>query len=68
MQGFPNSGKGWGKVNSSQWGGENWKLYWWDFLKDEENLRMSDFANLNFFQSQKQLSVNAECQLKSKLT
>ena len=26
--GFPNSGKGWGEVNSPQWGGENQKSYW----------------------------------------
>ena len=27
MQGFPNSGKGWGEVKSPQWGGENQKFY-----------------------------------------
>ena len=27
MQGFPNSGKGWGEANSPQRGGENRKFY-----------------------------------------
>ena len=38
------------------------------FLPGEGNLRRSEFGNLNHFQSQKQLSVNTEHQLKSQLT
>ena len=51
--GFPNSGKGWGEVNSPQWGGKNQKCYWGGgfFLPGEGNLRMSDFDNSNLFQS-----------------
>ena len=37
------------------------------FLPGEGNLRRSDFDNSNLFQSLKQLSVNTEHQLKSKL-
>ena len=56
MQGFPNSGKGWEEVKSPQWGGENQKFYCGRkggafFLPGEGNLSMSDFDNLNLFQS-----------------
>ena len=37
------------------------------FLSGGGNLRRSNFDDLNLFQSQKQLSVNTEHQLKSKL-
>ena len=36
------------------------------FLSGEGNLRRIDFDNSNLFQSEKQLSVNTEHQLKSK--
>ena len=38
------------------------------FLDDGENLKRSDFDHSNLFQSKKHHSVNAEHQLKSKLT
>ena len=38
------------------------------FLPGEGNLRRSDFDDSDLFQRKKQLSVNTEHQLKSKLT
>ena len=52
---------GGGEANSPQWGAENRKFYWAGvviFLLGEENLRRSDFDNLNLSQSYKQVSVN----------
>ena len=57
-QSFPNNVKGWGK----------WKFLLGEFsYQDGGNLRRSDFYHLNFFESQKQYSVNSEHLLKSKL-
>ena len=49
-------------------GGELEILPWGIFSPGEVNLRRSGFDNSNLFLGQKQLSVNAEHQLKSKLT
>ena len=52
---------GGGDANSPHWGAENRKFYWAGvviFLLGEENLRRSDFDNLNLSQSFKQVSVN----------
>ena len=40
---------------------------WGIFLPGDENMRRSDFGDSKLFQSQKQHSMNAEHQLKSKL-
>ena len=66
MQGFPNSGKGWGggKFFPVEGGGGSEILLGGggDFLWGEGNLRRRDFDD------SKQLPVNTEHQLKSKLT
>ena len=52
---------GGGDANSPHCGAENRKFYWAGvviFLLGEENLRRSDFDNLNLSQSFKQVSVN----------
>ena len=61
IQGFSNSGKGWGRVGIGNFTGEI-------FLLGEGSLGRSDFDNSNLFQSEKVLSVNTEHQLKSNLT
>ena len=67
-QAFPNSGKGWGGVGKFCPPSQSEILLWRGiFLPDEGNLRRSDFDDPNLFQSWKQLSVNTEHQLKSKL-
>ena len=62
-QGFPNSDKGWRRGK----GGKIGNFAGGIFLPGGENLRRSDFANLNLFHSCKQHSVDTEHQLKSKL-
>ena len=66
--GFPNSGKRWGEIPPHPVGMELEILQGGSFLPGEGNLRRNDFDNLNLFQSEKQLSVNTEHQLKPKLT
>ena len=57
--GFPDSSKEWEGIRNFAGGAI--------FLLGGENLRRSGFDHSNYFKSQKQLSVNTEHQLKSKL-
>ena len=66
--GFPNRGKRWGEIPPHPVGMQLEILLSGSFLLGEGNLRRSDFDNFNLFQSEKQLSVNTEHQLKPKLT
>ena len=71
MQGFKNSGKGWGGGKFSPVGWEESEIFLRGgegiVLLGEGNLRMSDFDDSSLFQTKKRLSVNTEYQLNSKL-
>ena len=73
MQGFPNSGKGWGEVKSPQWGGENQKFYCGRkeggfFLPGEGNLSWVILTIWIFFKAKHSFLLMLNNQVKSKLT